>query len=205
MSTSTAKLQLLKPAGTDFVNVLTQLDGNLDKIDSDAGATVCTSSTRPASPYSGQVIYETDIDAICMWTGTLWKEISQRSVYALISDPESTSSATFTDLITVGPSVTFYMHESQKVKVTVEAIVRMDVGGTGHTGIISFEVSGGETIAVIDNNGIQSSSDQPVQQSSSIVITGSSSEGNRVFAAKYRAAGSDTAHFDERKIIVETA
>lgn len=33
---------------------------------------VCTSSTRPASPYEGQVIYETDTDKVLVWTGSAW-------------------------------------------------------------------------------------------------------------------------------------
>jgi hypothetical protein len=34
---------------------------------------VCTSTTRPASPFEGQVIYETDTDLIRVWTGALWE------------------------------------------------------------------------------------------------------------------------------------
>jgi hypothetical protein len=33
---------------------------------------VCTSSTRPASPYEGQMIYETDTDATKVWDGSAW-------------------------------------------------------------------------------------------------------------------------------------
>jgi len=33
---------------------------------------VCTSTTRPASPYDGQVIYETDTDKIVVWDGSSW-------------------------------------------------------------------------------------------------------------------------------------
>lgn len=33
---------------------------------------VCTSSTRPASPYEGQVIYETDTDKVLVWNGSAW-------------------------------------------------------------------------------------------------------------------------------------
>ena len=33
---------------------------------------VCTSSTRPASPYEGQAIYETDTDKVLVYNGTAW-------------------------------------------------------------------------------------------------------------------------------------
>lgn len=33
---------------------------------------VCTSSTRPASPFEGQMIYETDTDAVKVWDGSAW-------------------------------------------------------------------------------------------------------------------------------------
>ena len=35
-------------------------------------AGVCTSATRPASPYEGQMIYETDTDKVLVWNGTGW-------------------------------------------------------------------------------------------------------------------------------------
>lgn len=35
-------------------------------------AGVCTSTTRPASPYTGQVIYETDTSLLRIWTGSAW-------------------------------------------------------------------------------------------------------------------------------------
>ena len=33
---------------------------------------VCTSSTRPASPFEGQCIFETDTDRLLVWNGTAW-------------------------------------------------------------------------------------------------------------------------------------
>jgi hypothetical protein len=33
---------------------------------------VCTSSTRPASPFEGQVIYETDTNQVLVYSGTAW-------------------------------------------------------------------------------------------------------------------------------------
>lgn len=38
---------------------------------------VCTSSTRPASPYEGQLVYETDTDLLLIWNGTAWKALMQ--------------------------------------------------------------------------------------------------------------------------------
>jgi hypothetical protein len=37
---------------------------------------VCTSSTRPASPYDGQVIYETDTDKTLVYNGSAWVYLS---------------------------------------------------------------------------------------------------------------------------------
>lgn len=39
-------------------------------------AGVCTSTTRPASPYEGQVIYTTDTDLLQIWNGTTWRTLA---------------------------------------------------------------------------------------------------------------------------------
>jgi hypothetical protein len=33
---------------------------------------VCTSTTRPESPYVGQMIYETDTSLLKVWLGSAW-------------------------------------------------------------------------------------------------------------------------------------
>lgn len=38
---------------------------------------VCTSSTRPSSPYTGQTIYETDTGYLRVWDGPAWDYLSQ--------------------------------------------------------------------------------------------------------------------------------
>ena len=38
-------------------------------------AGVCTSTTRPAAPYEGQMIYETDTDRIYCYTGSSWESV----------------------------------------------------------------------------------------------------------------------------------
>ena len=37
---------------------------------------VCTSSTRPTSPFDGQMIYETDTNLVRIWNGSAWKTLS---------------------------------------------------------------------------------------------------------------------------------
>lgn len=40
---------------------------------------VCTSTTRPSSPYDGMVIYETDTDKTLVWNGSSWVFLSTSS------------------------------------------------------------------------------------------------------------------------------
>ena len=53
---------------------------------------VCTSSTRPATPYEGQMIYETDTDKVLVWNGTAWTMVGvttgfDDTVYAIEIGP----------------------------------------------------------------------------------------------------------------------
>lgn len=73
MATSTSKLGLTKPALTDNVDV-TVLNTNFDEIDTAAGFSIVTSTTRPASPWAGQAIFETDTELSFVWDGTAWQE-----------------------------------------------------------------------------------------------------------------------------------
>lgn len=73
MATSTTRLGLRKPNNTtDTVNVVTDLNDNWDKLDAAVGAIVCTSTTRPGSPYTGELIFETDTKKVACWDGTAW-------------------------------------------------------------------------------------------------------------------------------------
>ncbi len=70
MATTTTRLALRKPAGSDLVNVSTDLDANYDAIDTAAGFTDCTSSTRPSAPFRGQGIRESDTTALLVSNGS---------------------------------------------------------------------------------------------------------------------------------------
>ena len=71
MATNTTKLGLIKPDFVDVVDI-SDLNSNADDIDAAVGAAVVTSSTRPSSPWDGQIIYETDTLSARIWNGTAW-------------------------------------------------------------------------------------------------------------------------------------
>lgn len=73
MSTLTSRLKLLKAALSDPANYVTYVADAFDKIDAAIGLTLCTSTTRPASPFVGQWILETDTNRRAHWDGTGWR------------------------------------------------------------------------------------------------------------------------------------
>jgi hypothetical protein len=83
VATTTTKLALTKPDGTDLVDIAV-LNANADKIDTASGAFICTSTTRPASPWNGQLIFETDtLNALVYRTSsTSWNIVGGSTVSA---------------------------------------------------------------------------------------------------------------------------
>lgn len=78
MSTLSSKLGLVLPDGTDPVSRVNHLNGNWELLDDAVGTITCTSGTRPATPYAGQLIYESDTRKIMVrnisntsWTGPI--------------------------------------------------------------------------------------------------------------------------------------
>jgi hypothetical protein len=55
---------------------------------------VCTSSTRPAAPYDGQVIYETDTDKAYSWDGTAWTHLGPQGLVAYATQTTGQASIT---------------------------------------------------------------------------------------------------------------
>lgn len=76
---------------------------------------VCTSSNRPANPYDGMMIYETDTNLVRIWNGTAWKTLSYSdytsgSVIQVQSttktDTQTLATATYTDITGLSVSIT---------------------------------------------------------------------------------------------------
>lgn len=97
---STARLGMNKPnpdpVTGDPVDI-TKLNENFDKIDAAINATLCTSTTRPSSPFQGQVIQETDTGRIYARIGSSWVQflISAGATGAFLSHIESQRPSTF--------------------------------------------------------------------------------------------------------------
>ena len=122
------------------------------------------------------------------------------SATATVATSQTTSSATYTDLATVGPSVTLIT--GTKALVVVSANVSNSSLNTNN--FVSFAVSSATTLAASDTRGMQI----PITVSASLnprlsivtLLTGLTA-GSNVFTAKYRCSGG-TATFLDRDISV---
>ena len=100
---------------------------------------VCTSSTRPASPFEGQTIYETDTDKTLVWDGTTWIVTAHSGVWL-------TWSPTYTNL-TIGNGTVIARYE--QVGKTVTFIFEFTLGSTSAVGsapVISLPVAGATVV-----------------------------------------------------------
>jgi hypothetical protein len=94
---------------------------------------VCTSTTRPASPFEGQVIFETDTDRLYVYNGTAW--VIPNSPAQNPQGLELVSTTT----VTSGSSVTV----SNCFSSTYDAYkIIMSGGATTANGTMSFQFSG---------------------------------------------------------------
>ena len=96
---------------------------------------VVTSTNRPANPYDGMMIYETDTNLVRIWNGSAWKTLaysdySSGSVIQVAStsktDPFSTSSTSFVDVTGLSVSIT---PTSTSSKILVLGYVHTSVSG----------------------------------------------------------------------------
>lgn len=116
---------------------------------------------------------------------------------------ETTSSTSYADLATSGPSIT--ITTGTTAFVTISGISARSVGGAGNTAFVTFEVSGASSIAAIDDNGSSAASPGNgfgVPFSRTLKITGLT-PGSNVFTLKYRVDGA-TFGFRNRSIVVQS-
>jgi len=91
------------------------------------GTIICTSSTRPASPFEGQTIYETDTDLSYTYTGSAWVQTGNSGAWQTYT-PAFTASTTNPNLGSGGALEGRYVRQGNLI--TWQASV-----GTGGTGV----------------------------------------------------------------------
>lgn len=80
-STNTPRIELSKPDENELMsppNVDRDWNDPMDTLDSHGGMLDCTSGTRPANPYLGQLIRETDTSKLLVWNGSSWNVYSTK-------------------------------------------------------------------------------------------------------------------------------
>ena len=72
------------------------------------GVVVCTTATRPASPYTGQAIYDTTTATQLIWNGTAWVNTGRigQVVSTTKTDAFSTTSTSYVDITGMSVSIT---------------------------------------------------------------------------------------------------
>jgi hypothetical protein len=101
---------------------------------------VTTSSNRPATPFEGQMIYETDTDLMLVYNGSAWVCITPKS--SLDETTRTTSSTSYATL-TGAPSVT--LQTGTKALITVAGM--MSQAGVAGYAFLGCVTSGASTIA----------------------------------------------------------
>ena len=155
---------------------------------------VCTSSTRPSSPYVGQTIYETDTGCLVIYNGSAWCVVTPKS--ASVATSQSTNSTTYVDLTTVGPAVTIDTGTRALVTISCELKATAAPGSYPYDEYATFAVSGATTIAATDDYAIEywpAANNYTTQMSRHTYLT-TLTAGTNTFTMKYRTGGNTVAY-----------
>lgn len=87
--------------GADEVVNVDKVNEGFEKLDEVAGLFVCLSTARPAVPFEGQPIYETDTDKLLVWSSGAWQTVAVPPIPA--ATPTTANVATFGAIWSVTP------------------------------------------------------------------------------------------------------
>ncbi len=164
-------------------------------------ATAASTPARLGVGSNGQVLMADSAQS----AGVKWATDVASSARAEISTDESTTSATFTDLATPGPSVTVTIGPKGLALVILSASMDIldSVGST--RAYVGYAVSGANTIAASTGNAMLLDYDQTLfhQEYFIEVLTGLN-PGSTTFTAKYERLSTGTPYIGNRNIQVVT-
>jgi len=146
----------------------------------------------------GQFAYLEDTNMPQVYQGSQWVNLLGSSAEVITS--QTTTSVTFADLSTAGPSVTVTTGTSALVFLSAYAANTLSAG---YTGFIGINVSGASTIAATEDRGARTAfygNGTSINLAACVKITGLTA-GSNVFKLQYKCDGSTIA-FANRSIIV---
>lgn len=128
------------------------------------------------------------------------------TVVRVTGGPQTTGSATFTDLVTTGPTISSLATGTNAIFAVSAFILNTTAGQGGYMGV---NVSGASTISAdvtralrIMSGGASELSKQSYVGMFSSVAGAALTAGNNTFKAQYSVVASGTASFDERELLV---
>lgn len=131
------------------------------------------------------------------FVGTTLNAIAERiTTAAIVATSQTTTSTSYVDLATVGPTVSVTTGPAALVFLYN---ANVNAAGTSSS-LMSFEVSGASSVAANDNQSIGTNSTVGSRAGAVFLVTGLT-PGSNTFTAKYRVGGS-TGTFVDRRLIV---
>lgn len=175
----------------------------------DGGNIRQTGGSYRADDATGEKVFEVVSDPASIFLRQELIEDVATAVFAArvfadaIATLEATSSATYTDLATVGPSVTVDIGTSGRAIVMWGATISPSAAGTG--GSVSFAVSGATTIAATNWAAllINEGTTGPQLGAAKVAFVDSLNPGSNTFTLKYQRLGVNAnVSFFDRTIVV---
>lgn len=151
----------------------------------------------------GQLCYLESTDVVQYYNGTSWATLAPGPISAVgynqVLAAQTTTSTSYTDLATVGATVTLTTGTSAIVLATSQCL---DTNNDGVDCYISVAVSGATTIAASDNWNGYVRQDQNYDVAVSMYQFTSLTPGSNTFTMKYKKSGGTTATFGNRYLTV---
>lgn len=145
----------------------------------------------------GTVIFRTDLGWMQIWDGSGWRSVGARATGSVVATSQTTVSAAYVDLATVGPQVSMETDTVAKVE-----FAHQGGAGAGGWAFASVAISGATTLAASDAwASYIAPSAFDGSPARSHLFTGLT-PGVNVFTMKYKLVAAGTASFHDRELIV---
>lgn len=158
----------------------------------------------PAASVSGYVPLAGDTVTVLVTPGAVPLILTGGPGLALLQDDvatgETTTSTTYGDLATPGPTISnLALRAGEKVMVYV-SFKGNNAAGAGHAALMSYAVSGADTVAAADADGAENDNSVTVTIGRWSVYTAATA-GAHTLTAKYKTVASGTSTFATRRMI----